>query len=181
MEVPKPVAGDALSRLASGIEAGVIGGLAMLILLISGSLLRGHVWWEIPNLLGSTFYGSRAFRTGASMATLSGTAFHFVITGTVGAVFGLSCGGIRPRRRLILLGVLAGVVWHYLAQAVFWSRVNRMVPAYSPQPLTLLSHALFGACLGWMGQRLSAPGPAPDTAPEPAPEAAQRGWSETDV
>ena len=144
----------------------------MLILLVSGSLLRGRFWWEIPNLLGSTFYGTRAFRSGVSIATLSGTAFHFVITGTVGAAFGLCCGGIQRRRRLILLGVLAGVVWHYLAQAIFWSRVNRMVPAYSPQPLTVLSHALFGACLGWMGQRLSTEDPAPD--------AAQPVWSETD-
>src|SRR5262249_2501145 len=124
-------------------------------LLVSASLLRGHVWWEVPNLLGSTFYGSRAFRSGAGMATVSGTAFHFVITGTVGALFGLACGGVRQRRRLVLLGILAGVVWYYLAQAVFWGRVNPMVPAYSPQPVTVLAHALFGACLGWMGRGAS--------------------------
>lgn len=149
----KPQTGDALARLMSGIEAGVIGGLAMLGMMVSGSLLRGHVWWEVPNLLGSTFYGSRAFRSGASLPTLSGTALHFVITGTIGGIFGLACGGIRERRRLLLLGMLAGVVWFYLADAVFWRRVNPMVPLYSPQPVTLISHALFGACLGYMGQK----------------------------
>ncbi len=143
-------------RLASGIEAGVVGGAAMLATLVSSSLLRGHAWWEVPNLLGSTFYGSRAFRLGASMATVSGTAFHFVMTGTVGGLFGLACGGVRQRRRLVLLGILAGVVWYYLAAAVFWNHINPLVPAYSAQPVTAFSHALFGACLGWMGQRFHA-------------------------
>ncbi len=149
----KPQAGDALARLTSGIEAGVIGGLAMLAMLVSGSFLRGHAWWEVPNLLGSTFYGSRAFRSGPSMATVGGTALHFVITGTIGGMFGLACGSIRERRRLILLGMLAGVVWYYLGDAVFWRRVNPRVPAYSWQPVTLLAHAIFGACLGYMGQQ----------------------------
>lgn len=144
-----------LRNLLSGIEAGIIGGLAMLAVLLVSSLLRRHVWWETPNLLGSTFYGSRAFRSGPGRATVAGTALHLVITGSVGAIFGFICGlnGARPRRRLVLLGILTGVVWYYLADAVFWKRVNPLVPLYSPQTAALLSHALFGACLGFMGQR----------------------------
>jgi len=143
-----------MAQLASGIEAGIIGGLAMLLLLVSGSLLLGHSWLEVPNLLGSTFYGSRAFRQAAGLATLSGIALHFVITGTIGGAFGLVCGGIPQRRRLVLLGVAAGFVWYYFADAVFWSRVNPLVPLYSPQPVTLLAHGLFGACLGYMRQHM---------------------------
>jgi hypothetical protein len=144
----------ALHRLASGLEAGVIGGIAMLLLLVAGSMWRGEVWWAPATLLGSTFYGRRAFRAGPGWATLSGTAFHIVITGTVGALFGLACGGVQERRRLVMLGTLAGVFWYYLADALFWSNVNVLVPAYAPQPATLLAHALFGACLGYMGQTL---------------------------
>src|SRR5580704_11093329 len=103
MDVAKPPASIVLPRLASGIEAGVIGGLAMLGLLVSGSLLRGHVWWEIPNLLGSTFYGARAFRLGPGMATTSGAALQFTLTGALGALFSLTCGAIRERRHLIPL------------------------------------------------------------------------------
>jgi hypothetical protein len=161
--MPQPVPNyEGLSRPAvanvlSGIEAGVIGGLAMLALLVASSLLRGHVWWETPNLLGSTFYGSRAFRSGPGMATLAGTALHLMITGSVGAIFGFACGGLYrdgPRRRLVLLGVVTGVVWYYLADAVFWKQVNPLVPLYSQQGAALLSHALYGACLGYMGQNL---------------------------
>jgi hypothetical protein len=154
----------------------------MLLLLVSGSLLRGHAWIEIPNLLGSTFYGSRAFRQGLGMATLSGTALHFTITGIVGGLFGLLCGKVHERRRLLLLGLLAGVVWYYLADAIFWARVNPLVPLYSPQPSTLLAHALFGACLGFMGRhmgkhmgaqlgsQMAHPPPLPSPQPPPLPD-----------
>jgi hypothetical protein len=180
-EAPKPGLADALMRLVHGLEAGVIGGVAMLVLLVSAALWRGDVWWAPANLLGTTFYGRRAFHTAPGMATLSGAAFHIVITGTVGALFGLACGGVRERRRLVLLGALAGVFWYYLADAIFWRWVNILVPAYAPQPSTLIAHAVFGACLGFMGQNLSRqtyklelPPPLPAVVePPPLPSAAE--------
>jgi hypothetical protein len=162
--------GESLAHLASGIEAGVIGGLAMLLLMVSGSLLHGQPWLEIPNLLGSTFYGARALRSIVGLPTLSGIALHFVITGAIGGVFGLICRSVRERRRLLLLGLLAGVVWYYLADAVFWSRVNPLVPLYSPQPATLFAHALFGACLGFMGRHMGGGLHSPPPLPEQAAE-----------
>jgi len=149
----RPGAATLAARAASGLEAGIIGGLAMLSVLISFSLLRGRVWWESPNLLGSTFYGLRAFRTGVGMATLSGLALHLVITGTVGVVFGLICGAMAGRSRLFLVGLTAGVGWYYLANALLWSKINPWVPLYTFPPAALLSHGVFGACLGWMGQK----------------------------
>jgi len=147
-----------LRNLLSGIEAGIIGGIAMFALLVTSSLLRHHVWWETPNLLGSTFYGIRAFRAGPGMASISGTALHLTITGIVGGLFGLACGGLdqegRSRRHLIFLGVVTGLVWYLLADAVFWKRVNPLVPLYSPKGAALLSHALYGACLGYMGNHM---------------------------
>jgi hypothetical protein len=153
MALSKPQASEVWGRLASGIEAGVVGGVAMLGLLVSESLWDGHVWWEVPNLFGSTFYGPRAFRAGPGMATLSGFALHFVITGTVGGLFGLAFGGIRQRGRLILLGLLAAVGWYNLAYSTFWPAVNPWVLLGSPRPATMVSHVLLGACLGYMGQR----------------------------
>ncbi|HLH43555.1 MAG TPA: hypothetical protein VKV74_11240 [Bryobacteraceae bacterium] len=158
MEPPRDLRTDALLRLTGGIEAGVVGGAAMLALLMCGSLVDGRGWWEIPNLLGSTFYGQRAFRGGPAMATLSGAALHFTISGGVGAAFGLICGGIRQRKRLLFCGILAALLWHYISQAWFWTRVNPRVPAYAPQPLLMLSHLMFGACLGpTMGRTLPKP------------------------
>jgi hypothetical protein len=147
----------AVPRLLNGIEAGVIGGIAMLALLVSGSLWRGDPWWMPSNLLGSTFYGARALGAGPDRATLAGGALHVFMTGSVGGAFGLVCGGISHRRRLVLLGALAGLIWQGLADALVWRNINPLVPLYSPQPTTLFSHALFGACLGYMRSHLSSP------------------------
>lgn len=146
----------AVPRLLSGIEAGVLGGIAMLALLVSGSLWRGDPWWMPSNLLGSTFYGARALSAGPERATLAGGALHVFITGSIGAAFGLVFGGIRHKHRLVLLGALAGLLWHGLADAVLWRRINPLVPIYSAQPATLFSHALFGVCLGYLSRKFPA-------------------------
>ena len=143
---------QAVPCLLNGIEAGVIGGLGMLALLVSGSLWRGDPWWTPSNLLGTTFYGARTLSIGPSRATLAGCALHIFITGVIGAVFGLLCGRIQRRKRLVLLGTLAGLIWHGFADAMLWPRINPLVSLYSPQPVTLFSHALFGACLGYMAR-----------------------------
>jgi hypothetical protein len=123
----------------------------MIGMMVTGSLLRGHVWWEVPNLLGSTFYGSRALRVGPGISTITGLALHFAIAGSVGALFGLACGGIRRRRLLLLLGLTVGLGWYFFAQTAFWWWVNPLVPLYASAPVFLLSHIVFGACLGFMG------------------------------
>jgi hypothetical protein len=78
------------------------------------------------------------------------------MTGSIGAAFGLVCGGIQRRHRLVLLGLLAGLIWHGLADAVLWRRINPLVPIYSAQPATLFSHALFGVCLGYLSRKFPA-------------------------
>lgn len=137
----------------------------MLVVMVTGSLLRGHVWWEVPNLLGSTFYGARVLRFGPGLATVSGAALHFSMTGSIGAVFGMACGAI-DRRRLLLLGIFAGLFWYVFAESAFWPHVNPLVPIYASTPLFFASHMLFGACLGFMGR-----GPEPEDAEaEPRPD-----------
>ena len=154
---------QAVPCLLNGLEAGVIGGLAMLALLVSGSLWRGGPWWMPSNLLGATFYGAPALSIGPGRATLAGCALHIFITGLIGALFGLFCGRIQRRHRLVLLGTLAGLIWHGLADSMLWPRMNPLVPLYSAQPATLLSHALFGACLGYMARTF--PAAIPQIAP----------------
>ena len=140
-----------LKRILSGIEAGIIGGLAMLGLLAAASIWHGHVWWENLNLLGSTFYHNRAFYSGPGRASLAGTALQLTISGSVGGLFGLAFGNVRSRHRLILLGTLVGLGWFYLANALLWPRINPLIPFYWPEPAAVLSHLLFGACLGYAG------------------------------
>jgi hypothetical protein len=140
-----------LKRLVQGIEAGVVGGSAMLVVLIAWSMWHRHIWWEFPNLFGSTFYRSRAFHSGPGKATLAGTALELAMSGLVGAIFSVACANVRSRHRLILLGTLAGVGWFYLANALVWPRINPVIPFYWPEPVAVLCHVLFGACLGYAG------------------------------
>lgn len=140
-----------LKRTLHGIEAGVVGGLAMLGLLAAWSMWHRHVWWEFPNVLGSTFSRSGALYSGLGKSTLAGGALQLTITGLIGAVFGAVCGNVRPRHRLILLGTLAGVGWFFLANTLLWPRMNPLLPLFWPEPAGVLSHVLFGACLGYAG------------------------------
>jgi hypothetical protein len=123
----------------------------MIFVLTFSAMLRGYDWWEPANLLGSTFYGPRGFRTGPSWATYSGYALHIVITGVAGILFAFACGAMERRTRLVLLGTFAGVLWYFLAAAALWSWANPLVPLYALQPDTLLAHAVFGACLSRVG------------------------------
>jgi hypothetical protein len=140
-----------LKRVLHGVEAGIVGGVAMLGMLAVASMWHRHVWWEIPNLLGSTFYHMRAFYSGPGKATVAGGALQLTISGVIGAIFALASANVRSRHRLILLGTLAGVGWFFLANALIWPRVNPLVPLYWPEPAAVLSHVLFGACLGYAG------------------------------
>ena len=81
---------------------------------------------------------------------------------------------------MVLLGTAAGIFWYYFADAVFWKRVNPLVPLYAPQPATLLSHALYGACLGYMGRGVKAPAEPVQPAAEPV-DAVKAGAPETDA
>lgn len=115
------------------------------------SMMHRRVWWEVPNLLGSTFYHSRAFYSGPGAATVAGGALQLTICGLIGAVFFLACGNVPSRHRLILLGTLAGLGWFYLANGLVWPSINPLIPRYWPEPAAILSHVLFGACLGYAG------------------------------
>ncbi len=140
-----------LERLAHGIKAGILGALALLSLFAFTSILRRHVWWEVPNLLGSTFYHYRAFYSGLGTATVAGAALELVLGGAVGGLFGVAYGNVRSRHRLILLGTLTGLAWFYLANLLLWPRLNPLVPLYWPEPSAVLCHAVFGACLALAG------------------------------
>lgn len=141
-----------LGRAATGLEAGVIGGIAMFALLALFSVARGRGWWESPNLLSSTFYGPRALSRGIGMPTISGWAFHLVITGTLGCLFGISFGSIRQRGRLVLLGLVTGLGWYALTEWVLWPLFNPLIPVYSFTPALLFGHLVYGLCLGYLGQ-----------------------------
>src|SRR6058998_3738901 len=116
----------------AGVEAGILGGLFMMLWLAFLSLLQGRSVWSIPNLLASTFYGEEALRRGFRWTTLSGLALHLIVSAAAGLLFGLAVSRITSRgRRVMLLGLAAGVVWYFVSLGVFWRYLNPMVPLYT--------------------------------------------------
>ena len=135
-----------LSALA-GMEAGVIGGAAMLLFVFAHSVLRGKAWWSYANLLGSVVYGSSALWRGLGRATLAGIALQLLLGGIAGALFGLCFARTRGRMVSLLLGLSCGVIWFFVTHWVVFRGIGPLVPVYASQPATLLGHMIFGLVL----------------------------------
>jgi hypothetical protein len=135
-----------LSALA-GLEAGVIGGLAMLLFLCAHSALRGQVWWSYANLLGSIVYGPSALWRGLSRATLAGIAIQILISGVAGLLYGVCFARTRGRMVSLLLGLSCGVIWFFITYQLFFRGIGPLIPVYASQPATLLGHGILGLVL----------------------------------
>ena len=120
----------------------MLGWLALL------SLAQGRSIWSMPNLLASTFYGEAALRSGFHWATLSGMALHVIMSGAAGLLFGLAVSRVVSRKRVMLLGLAAGVAWYFLSLGIFWRHVNPMVPLYAQGGGLFLAHVWLGLFLG---------------------------------
>lgn len=136
-----------LVHALAGLEVGMVGAVAVLGWFVLRAALHGQAWFAIPNLLGSTFYGDLAFRAGAGKVTLAGIALHFLISGTLGCVFGLIIGPVRnaPLVSLSAIGVALG--WYLLFFNPFWRAVNPLVMVYSPDVSMLIAHGIYGGFL----------------------------------
>jgi hypothetical protein len=140
--------GKLLHYSLAGLEAGMLGGLAMLGWFFLVSLANGEPAWRVPDLLGSTFYGDRAFDGNSKMVTVSGVALHLFTSGILGVLFGLFVREMRNYFRVALLGLILGLGWYYLSYAIVWKRLNPLIPLYSSYRSMLVAHFLFGAFLG---------------------------------
>jgi hypothetical protein len=140
----------ALSALA-GLEAGVIGGLSLLVFLGAHSALRGQSWWSYANLLGSVVYRSSALWRGFGRATLAGIAVQIIGSGLAGVLFGVCFARTRGRTVSLLIGVSCGVIWFFISYRFVYSAIGPLVPVYASQPATLLGHMILGLVLSRTG------------------------------
>jgi hypothetical protein len=134
-----------LKAAVTGLEAGVLGGFAMLGALAGASVADQDAWWRFPNLLATTFYGARALRSGAGWPTVSGIALQIVIAGAAGAVFG-ALFGRAPGALRVVLGLGWGALLFYAAETLY-RRVAPFIVLYQPETSALLGHILYGLCL----------------------------------
>ena len=72
-------------RALAGIEAGILGGVAMLAWPAVSSLVDLQSIWVVPNLLGSALSGHAVLHRGFGWVTVAGLGLHLFVAGSVGA------------------------------------------------------------------------------------------------
>src|SRR5438105_13661514 len=96
-----------------GLEAGVLGALAILACLMIGSLWDHKSIWVVPNLFATTFYGSNAYRNQLVRTTWSGVALVVAVYGVLGMMWGCIWRDER-KRWLGLYGAILGLAVYFV-------------------------------------------------------------------
>ena len=135
------------------------------------AVMRRSVW-TIPNLLATTFYGERAYRSGFSVSTWSGLAGPVVFYCATGVLFALLGRERRSGWMLLLAGAAAGLALHWIVFGLTLPRLNPLIHIYAPDRLITTSHLLYGIALA------AYPGFARDLLPADAQVDTQRSDQE---
>jgi hypothetical protein len=130
----------------AGIQAGVLGALAMFACLIVGSLWNHRSVWLVPNLFATTFFGADAYRNQLVRTTWAGLALMVAVYGVLGMGWGLI---VRDRRIswLALYGIITGLLVYFVFYDFLWKHINPLVTLYAPDQQLQLGHALWGLAL----------------------------------
>lgn len=167
-------------RLAAGIEAGVLGGVAMIASVAAVSALSRQSIWTAPNLFASLLYGRAALGHDFHSTTMSGLALELFTAGLLGLAFSVYAGGSRSRFRVFLLATLTALIWYYLSQTLLWRKLGLAALMYAAPKTMLFGHICFGLVLGLYpgfvraAERSSRPPAGPPPGPPP-PEAGSAG------
>ncbi|BDC52478.1 hypothetical protein F183_A47930 [Bryobacterales bacterium F-183] len=135
-------------RLLAGLQAGVVGGLAMLCFYSFASTLQRQPWWSSANLLGSAVYGNAAFWKGLSRVTLAGAGLEIVLSGIAGMI----CAFLLPPFRghglvQFLVAIATAMLWYLCQYQLIFPTLAPLIPAYSVRNLPVVAHLLLGIAL----------------------------------
>jgi len=164
----------AISAWLAGLQAGMMGAIAMLAWLGISAEWHNRSFWSAENLMASAFWGSDAVRSGFGFRSVAGVALYLLIYSLLGAMLALAVRDrVRPLRTL-LVGILFGLGWYYLSFHWIYEKALPLVALLHVERQTMLGHLLYGAFVGRYPALLPKShepvAPAAETAPEIAPE-----------
>jgi hypothetical protein len=144
--VPRADRGLGLRHALAGLQAGVVGALALFACLMIGSLWDGRSIWVVPNLFATTFFGNEVYRNQLLRTSWAGLALTLAVYGLLGTIWGCIW---RDERKawLRLYGALAGLGIYFLFYSYLWRHVNPLVTLYAPDRQLQLGHVLWGLAL----------------------------------
>lgn len=94
----------------SGMEAGIVSGLVMILVAMVWSSVAGNGFWSPLNLIAATWFGQEAL-AGGLIIGIAGFITHLAISAIWGAVFSAFIGrGARSFGLSLLVGLITGVV-----------------------------------------------------------------------
>ena len=135
-----------LRHALAGLQAGVLGAIAMIALLMLSNLLQRESPWLTPNLFATAFFGSFAYVNRFTATSWSGVALIVAIYGILGMLWGCV---IRDRTRgfLALYGAIFGIVVYWIFMHIVWNRVDPLLVLYAPNRQLQAGHILWGMML----------------------------------
>jgi len=141
--------------VGSGVTAGIIAGIVMLVWAMATSVVSGLGVWIMPQMIAGMFYGPLTFVRGAT-TVLAGTLIHLVVSGALGVLFALMVGW-RPARegQMIAWGVAYGLaIWLVRSFGVLPLLNPTMSARVALVPVDwLFQHFLYGVVLAFCFDR----------------------------
>ena len=134
----------------AGLQAGVLGTLAMVGWLILCSVAVGRSPWLPINLFAILFHGPNAYRDYYHPDSWSGMAFLIFTYGLAGAAWGQLVGfsgKTEGYRVLALCGVLTGLILHTVEFGMLVKSLAPIIGSYAPDMQMRVGHVLWGLAL----------------------------------
>jgi hypothetical protein len=143
---PAPAPRPSLRHALAGLEAGILGAILMLAVVMLGASLNGRSIWVFPNLLATIFQGSGVYRNEYLNVSWAGVAVVLAIYGGLGAIWGLVW---REQRKpgLMAFGAIVGLAVYYLFFRLIWPHWAPVISLYAPDRQLELGHILWGVAL----------------------------------
>ena len=132
--------------MLAGVQAGVLGALAMLACVMIGAAWNHRSVWSVPNLLATTFFGSDAYRNQLVRTSWSGVALIVVIYGCLGMVWGLIFRDNR-KHALTVYGAITGLLVYFVFYDFLWKHANPLITLYAPSRQLEVAHLVWGLVL----------------------------------
>src|ERR1700722_625156 len=135
-----------LRHALGGLQAGILGALAMLAFLMAGSIVDRRSIWLVPNLFATTFFGSAAYGNQFLRGSLPGVSLLLAVYGGIGVAWGCFWRD-EPKRWLTFYGGVFGLAVYFLLFNFVWKRLNPLIALYAPDRQLELGHILWGMVL----------------------------------
>lgn len=135
-----------IEQLLLGIQAGMLGGLAMIAVLSILAVFDLRSWWATLNVIGAVFYGPRALSAGEGWTTAAGAAWQLLIAGIGGALFALVFGNVSGGAKLAFLGMFWAIVIFFISEQVYGAFAP-VVKVHLPRGSAMTAHLVYGLFL----------------------------------